>query len=219
MVILYTYDNGTYINLKNITIEEMDAKGIKRNIYVNLTNRCPCMCTFCLRKTKEMLESNSLWLNKEPDVNEVISEFESINLKQYNEVIFCGFGEPTERLYDLLEIAKYIKTRCNEMPIRINTNGLSDLMYEKNTAPLLKGLVDTVSISLNASTSEEFYRITCNKFGINSYDAMKNFAVNCKEFVPNVVFTVVDCIGTEEINACRAISDKLGIKLRVRPFE
>ena len=105
MVILYTSDNGNFISLKNITIEEMESNGIKKNIYVNLTNRCPCACTFCLRQTKKMLESNSLWLEKEPTVKEVISEFESININLYDEIIFCGFGEPTERLDAIIEVS------------------------------------------------------------------------------------------------------------------
>ena len=219
MVILYTYDKGNYINLNNISLEEMDSRGIKRNIYVNLTNRCPCSCTFCLRQTKEMSESNSLWLKREPTLDEVISEFEKLDLPQYNEIIFCGFGEPTERIDDLLEVCKYIKSKSPKIPIRINSNGLGDLVNKKSIAPLLKGLVDTMSISLNSSNAEEFYKITRSKFGISSYDEMKNFAVSCKEYVPNVVLTVVDCIGTEEINSCQKVADSLGIKLRVRPFE
>ncbi len=219
MVILYTSDHGKFINLKNITLEEMDAKNIKKNVYVNLTNKCPCACTFCLRKTKEMTESNNLWLKREPTVEEVIAEFESIDLPAFDEVIFCGFGEPSERIDDIIEIAKYIKKRCPEMPTRINTNGLSDLVNKKPTAPLLKGLLDTVSISLNAPNAEEFLEITQNIFGIESYEAMKKFALECKKYVPNVVFTVVDCIGEEEIKKSQAVCDELGIKLRVRPFE
>ena len=201
MVILYTSDNGNFINLKNITIEEMKSKGIKRNIYVNLTNRCPCACTFCLRQTKKMLESNSLWLEKEPTVNEVINEFESININLYDEIIFCGFGEPTERLDAIIEVSRYIKERNSKIPIRINTNGLVYLINKKYIEPLLNGLIDTISISLNAPTAEEFYKITKNKFGIESYDAMKKFAVSCKSYIPNVVFTVVDCIGKDAIEA------------------
>ena len=111
MVILYTSDNGNFISLKNITIDEMEARGIKKNIYVNLTNRCPCACTFCLRTTKKMAETNSLWLQKEPTIEEVIAEFESIDISLYDEIIFCGFGEPTERLDAIIEISKYIKKR------------------------------------------------------------------------------------------------------------
>ena len=219
MVILYTSDNGNFINLKNITIEEMESNGIKKNIYVNLTNRCPCACTFCLRQTKKMLESNSLWLEKEPTVDEVISEFESIDINLYDEIIFCGFGKPTERLDAIIEVSKYIKDRNPKIPIRINTNGLGDLINKKDIAPLLKGLIDTVSISLNAPTAKKFYEITKSKFGIESYDAMKKFAISCKSYIPNVVFTVVDCIGEEDIKASQKICDDLGIKLRVRPFE
>lgn len=219
MVILYTADHGKFVSLKNITLEEMDAKNIKKNVYVNLTNKCPCACTFCLRKTKKMAESNSLWLKREPSISEVIEEFESIDLPKFDEVIFCGFGEPSERIDDIVEIAKYIKKRCPEMPTRINTNGLSDLVNNKPTAPLLKGVIDTVSISLNAPNAEEFLEVTQNKFGIKSYDAMKKFALECKKYVPHVVFTVVDCIGEEEIKKSQEVCDKLGIKLRVRPFE
>lgn len=219
MVILYTYKDGVYYNLNNISLEEMNEKGIKNNIYVNLTNRCPCSCTFCLRQTKEMTEQNSLWLKREPSVDEVIAEFEKLDISKYNEVIFCGFGEPTERLDDIILIAKYLKKRRAEIFIRINSNGLSDLVNKKETAPLFKGLVDTMSISLNASNAEEYYRLTRSKFGIKSYEEMQKFAVSCKKYIPNVVFTVVDCIGEDEIKACQKVCDNLGITLRVRAFE
>ena len=197
----------------------MNEKGIKNNIYVNLTNRCPCSCTFCLRQTKEMTEQNSLWLKREPSVDEVIAEFEKLDISKYNEVIFCGFGEPTERLDDVILIAKYLKKRRNKILIRINSNGLSDLVNKKETAPLFKGLVDTMSISLNASNAEEYYRLTRSKFGIKSYEEMQKFAVSCKKYIPNVVFTVVDCIGEDEIKACQKVCDNLGVTLRVRAFE
>ena len=219
MVILYTYKDGVYYNLNNISLEEMNEKEIKNNIYVNLTNRCPCSCTFCLRQTKEMTEQNSLWLKREPSVDEVIAEFEKLDISKYNEVIFCGFGEPTERLDDIILIAKYLKKRRAEILIRINSNGLSDLVNKKETAPLFKGLVDTMSISLNASNAEEYYRLTRSKFGIKSYEEMQKFAVSCKKYIPNVVFTVVDCIGEDEIKACQKVCDNLGITLRIRAFE
>lgn len=219
MVILYTSDKGNFISLKNITIDEIESRGIKRNIYINLTNRCPCACTFCLRTTKKLAETNSLWLEREPTVEEVIAEFKGININLYDEIIFCGFGEPTERLDAIIEISKYIKKENPNMPIRINTNGLADLINKKEVAPLLRDLIDTVSISLNAPTAEEFYEITKNKFGIESYQAMKKFAVSCKPYIPNVIFTVVDCIGEDNIKASQKVCDDLGINLRVRPFE
>ena len=72
---------------------------------------------------------------------------------------------------------------------------------------------------IKTATAEEFYEITKNKFGIESYEAMKKFAVSCKSYIPNVVFTVVDCIGEDDIKASQKVCDDLGIKLRVRPFE
>lgn len=217
MVILYTYNNGVYINLKDVDITKKELG--HKNIYVNLTNNCPCSCTFCLRNTKEMAESNSLWLDREPAAYEIIGEFEKYDLTKFNEIIFCGFGEPLTRLDDLLEVAKYIKDRSRNTSIRVNTNGLADLIHKKETAPLLKDLINTVSISLNASNAEEYFRLTRSKFGIESYDAMLKFAVSCKEYVPNVIMTVVDCIGQEEIDACQVVCDTVGVPLRVRPFE
>jgi len=217
MVILYTYKNGVYINLNDISQKEKNS--IRHNIYVNLTNKCSCSCTFCLRNTKEMAKSNSLWLDREPTYDEIIAEFEKYDITKFNEIIFCGFGEPTMVLDTLLQVAIYLKNRSSNTPIRINTNGLGDLVHEKEIAPLFKELVDTVSISLNASNAEEYLRLTRNKFGIESYDAMLKFAVNCKSYVPNVVMTVVDCIGQKEIDACQVVCDKIGVTLRIRPFE
>ena len=94
------------------------------NLYVNLTNKCPCSCTFCLRQTRDhMGNSGSLWLEHEPSVEEVKKEFEKFHKNKYNEVVFCGFGEPTERIDDLIEIAGYVKSAWNK-PVRVNTNGL-----------------------------------------------------------------------------------------------
>lgn len=217
MLILYTAKNGIYTDLKDSYSNDKEL--INKNIYVNITNRCPCACTFCLRNTKELDESNNLWLDREPTVQEIVAEFEKYDLIKFNEIIFCGFGEPLVRLEDLLEVAKYLKNRNGNIKIRVNTNGLADLVHGKETAPLLKGLIDTVSISLNASNAEEYLNLTRSKFGIESYDAMLKFAVGCKEYVPNVVLTVVDCIGKEEIDTCQAICDRIGVTLRVRPFE
>ena len=217
MVILYTYNNGVYINLKDVDITSKELG--EKNIYVNLTNNCPCSCIFCLRNTKEMAKSNSLWLDTEPTTKEVIEEFEKYDLTQFNEIIFCGFGEPLTRLDDLLEVAKYLKNRSNNNPIRINTNGLADLINKRETASLFKDLINTVSISLNASNAKEYFRLTRSKFGIKSYEAMLKFTISCKEYVPKVVMTVVDCIGQEEIDACKAVCDSIGVHLRVRPFE
>ena len=190
------------------------------NLYVNLTNKCPCACTFCLRQTRdEMNHSGSLWLEREPSVEEVKAEFDKFDMQKYQEVVFCGFGEPTERLEDLLEIAAFVKEKFNK-PIRINTNGLSDLIGQKDTAPMYKGLVDTVSISLNTPNKERYYELTRSKFGIDSYDAMLNFAGNVSKYVPHVVLsTVATTLTEEEEKQCAQICERLGVTYRIRPWE
>lgn len=193
---------------------------VKTGIYVNMTNRCPCACTFCLRHNGEgVYGSDSLWLDREPTVQEVCDSIDTWDLSKYNEIVFCGYGEPTERLYDLLEVAKYIKSK-SDIKIRINTNGLADLIWNEKTAPKLEGLIDTVSVSLNATNKEEYLKVVRPKFGIDSYDAMLNFTKDCSKYVPNVVMTVVDFVTSkEEQEICGKICESVGAILRVRPYE
>lgn len=193
---------------------------VKNGIYVNMTNRCPCACTFCLRHNGDgVYGSDSLWLEHEPTVEEVCASIDTWELDKYDEVVFCGYGEPTERLEDLLKVAAYIKGK-SDIPIRINTNGLADLIWGKPTAPMLAGLINTVSISLNATNAEDYYKTVRPKFGEQSYDAMLDFTKSCVGVVPNVVMTVVDVVTSpEEQETCRKICDSLGAKLRVRPYE
>ncbi len=194
---------------------------VKQGIYVNMTNRCPCACTFCLRQNAPgVYGSDPLWLEREPTVQEVCDSIDKWDLSQYKEIVFCGYGEPTERLPDLLEVARYIKSKSS-IPLRINTNGLADLIWQKETAPMLAGLIDSVSVSLNAMDAEEYLRLTRSKFGIGSYDAMLRFTRDCTRYVPNVVMTVVgEPVTTpEEQETCRKICESVGAVLRVRPYE
>jgi len=188
-------------------------------IYVNMTNRCPCACTFCLRHHKDhVFQSDSLWLEREPTVREVCDSIDAWELTRYSEIVFCGYGEPTERLYDLLKVAEHIRSK-SDIKIRINTNGLADLIWGEPTAPKLEGLIDSVSISLNATNKEDYFQVVRPKFGIGSYDAMLNFAKACTEYVPSVVMTVVDVVTSkEEQELCRRICESVGATLRIRPY-
>ena len=195
---------------------------VKSGLYVNLTNRCPCACVFCLRQNAPgIFGSDSLWLEREPTVDEIIASIESRNLDDFTELVFCGYGEPTERLDDLLAVARHVKSVRPGMLVRVNTNGLSDLIHGEPTAAKLKGLVDTVSISLNTPDPEEYLKMCRPKFGLESWQAMLDFAKSCREYVPNVVMTIVDApVTTPEIQEkCKAITDSLGVRLRIRPYE
>lgn len=192
---------------------------VGEHLYVNLTNKCPCACTFCIRQNGDgAYGSDSLWLQHDPTLAEVKKAFEAWNLADFTELVFCGYGEPTEALEMLLLTAQYAKTLPGCPLVRLNTNGLSDLIHGKKTAYLLEGLVDTVSISLNAGTKQEYLAVTRPKWD-NAFEAMQQFAVDCKPYVKKVMFTVVDVIPKEEIEAAQQVADSLGIPLRVRKYD
>lgn len=193
---------------------------VHNGLYVNMTNRCPCACTFCLRQEKDSMDSSgSLWLEREPTVEEIKAEFLKRDMSKYEEIVFCGFGEPTERLNDLLEVAEFIKENYT-LSVRINTNGLGDLLNGKNTAPLYEGKIDVVSISLNTPNPQRYLELTRSKFGEGSFEAMLTFAKNVKAYVKTVVLSTVSTTLTPEEEAqCAEICKKLGVTYRIRPFE
>lgn len=194
---------------------------VHNNLYVNLTNKCPCNCTFCLRTHGDSVgeDVDTLWLEKEPSAEEVKAEFDKFDMSQFGEVVFCGYGEPTERLDVLVEVAAFIKEKYNK-PVRVNTNGLGSLIWEKDIAPMFKGIVDTVSISLNTPNAEKYHTLVRSKFGDISFQAMLDFAKKVKEYVPNVVMTTVaTTITEEEEKKCQAICNDLGVTYRIRPWE
>ena len=218
MIVYATHAGGKYLPLDESLRVQPEGK---RNLYVNITNHCNCACTFCLRTMKHMAEQSSLWFKgQEPTVEEVKAALATVPWDYIKEVVFCGFGEPTMRLDVLLELLRYVKQQHPELPTRLNTNGLGELENGHEFAAEFKGILDTVSISLNASNAERYLELTRSKFGIGSYDAMLNFAQNCKPYVPNVVLTIVDHVeGPEEIAKCRKICEERGLTLRVRPYE
>lgn len=192
---------------------------VHSNLYINLTNRCPCNCTFCIRHNGDgAYGSSSLWLEREPACEEVLEEFEKYDMTKIGEIVFCGYGEPMERAEDVSYIGKELKKRYPEVPVRINTNGLGDKINGRPTAKLLEGAVDIVSISLNSGNREDYNKVTRPKWE-DSFEAMLTFAEDCKKYVPKVMFTVVDVISEREINESKALSEKIGIPLRIRAYD
>jgi len=192
----------------------------KRNLYVNITNACNCSCTFCLRNMKKMAEESSLWLKKQPTVEDLKAALDGVPWQYIQEVVFCGFGEPTMQLTTLVELLHYVKQKHPELPTRLNTNGLGELEYGREIAADFQGVLDTISISLNASNAERYYELTRAKYGLQSYEAMLDFAEHSKKYVPHVVLTIVDKVeGPEEIAKCKAICERRKLTLRVREYE
>lgn len=195
---------------------------VKSSVYVNLTNRCPCACTFCLRNNASgVYGSGSLWLEREPTLDEVTASLDAQDWTRFREVVFCGYGEPTERLDVLLAAAAHMKARDPSLRVRVNTNGLSDLVNGRPTAALFAGKVDCLSISLNTDDPAEYLAVCRPSFGDAAYPAMLAFAHDAAQCVPEVVMTVVGEPVTDAAKQarCRAIAEGLGARLRVRPYE
>lgn len=190
----------------------------KDNLYVNLTNRCPNRCDFCLRTTGDKVgDSGSLWLEREPTVEEIWTDITKRDLTKYSQIVFCGYGEPTIRLSDVLTLCDKIRA-VSSISIRINTNGLSDLIHHKDTAPLFAGKFDCVSVSLNASTPENYDKLCHSVYGLEALPAILRFTKNVAKVVPHVRMTVVDTMTDEELAACRALCETTGAEFCVRHY-
>lgn len=190
----------------------------KNKVYLNITNKCPCACTFCIRSKKDAIgNASSLWLNHNPSFEEVKKAIDDFNFDGFDEVIFCGYGEPTNSFDVLVQTAKYLRQKFG-IKIRVNTNGLGSLVNERDISKELCDNVDAVSISLNCSNKEDYLETVRPKFGIKSYEEMLDFAKKCKKHTDNVMLSVVDVIGKEEVKKCQKIADDLGIGLRVRVY-
>lgn len=193
---------------------------VGNNLYINLTNKCPCACTFCIRNNADgAYGSDSLWLEHEPSMEEIIADFNKRDMSKYDEVVFCGYGEPTERLDVTLEAAAYLRSSSICPKLRINTNGLGDLIHGRSIAEELCSAFDVISISLNAPTEEDYIKVTRPRFD-NAFEGLQKFTKDCVNTgKAEIVMSVVDVIPAEQIEASRKLASELGAKLRVRTFE
>ena len=193
---------------------------VEGGLYINITNRCSNRCTFCIRSNGDgAYGSDSLWLVREPTLDEIKEAVFSRDLTKYSEVVFCGYGEPTYRLFDAVTVAKEIKKRYPCLPIRINTNGQSDLIHGCDTSPMYEGAFDAVSISLNTSNAEKYVEICHPVYKKDAFYSLVEFAKNVKKYVQNVSFSVVRQTLTEkEISECEKIAENAGVKLRIRDY-
>ena len=189
------------------------------SLYVNLTNRCSNACSFCVRQKHDGVNGkDNLWLDREPTIDEIKADFEKRDISKYDAVVFCGYGEPMIRWDDILEVAKWLKGKNPLTKIRINTNGQANLINKRDITPELKGVVDTVSISLNAENAEKYQSVCMSDFGEAAYDALLEFARLAKKYVPEVVLSVVDVMSDAEIEECQRIAQECGVSFRVRAF-
>jgi TatD family-associated radical SAM protein len=188
------------------------AYPLKDALYLNITNRCSNACLFCIRETKGGVGYN-LWLEQEPTVAEIMTAIgEPTN---YQEIVFCGYGEPLMRPEVVIEVSRLLKTY--PVKIRLNTNGLADLFLDHDILPKLKGLIDTVSISLNADNTKTYQELTRTQFREKAFPAMLAFIGRSKSAIPRVIVSVVRYPGVN-IEAASKIAQELRVEFRVREF-
>lgn len=193
----------------------------ENQVYLNITNACPCKCEFCIRNNGDSVgDADTLWFSgHSPSFEQVKEEIDTFDFSNYGgEIIFCGYGEPTCAFDVLIKTANYLKEKMPNCKLRINTNGLSDLLNKRPTAKEICSVMDTVSISLNAPTSEKYEKLCHPVFKEKSFPAILKFARECKEYDVKVKFSLVDVIPEEDIAECQALADEMGIELRVREY-
>ena len=193
---------------------------VENGLYVNMTNQCTNSCDFCIRNNGDgAYGSDSLWLMREPTKDEVWFAIRESNPTQYREIVFCGYGEPTCRLEDMLWLCGMIRDVYPSLPIRLNTNGHASLIYGEDVAPRFAGCFDTLSISLNAPSAEEYDAICHSIFGLAAFDGMFDFAKRVKEYVPRVMFSVVrQFLSPQALEECKRLCDEAGVELKIREY-
>jgi TatD DNase family protein len=191
------------------------AYAIGDALYINLTNACTLACRFCPKTHDEwMVKGHDLDLARGPSFAEVVAAIGDPT--PYREVVFCGLGEPTLRLALLKRVAAWLKERG--MPVRLNTDGLANLVHGRDVLPELAGLIDVVSVSLNAQ-DEALYDEHCQPGRRGAFQACKAFIREANRYIPEVVATALDGLPGVDIEACQRIAEnELGARFRRRVY-
>jgi TatD family-associated radical SAM protein len=194
-------------------------------LYVNLTNRCPTACVFCVKKPWAMnYHGNNLNLGgKEPSAAEIISLAAAAwAAEPFSELVFCGYGEPTMRLDVLLACARAIReSKAAPVPatlrIRLNTNGLANAVWGRNVVPELKGLVDAVHVSLNSGDPAQWAALMrpMEPWAADGFEKVKEFIREAARTLPETCATVVEGNGVD-LEKFKALAAGLGAQPRVR---
>jgi len=188
---------------------------IGNRLYLSINDRCTLECTFC-PKTQGSLKVHNfdLTMNHRPEMEEIIASVG--DPARYDEVVFCGYGEPTLRLKVLLEVAHYIKAHGGR--VRINTDGLANLVHKEDVLPKLAACVDALSVSMNAQ-DEAVYNRYCVPNLPGSFAAMLAFLEEAPKFIPDVTATAIDGLDGVDIAACERMTRKLGVHFRRRELD
>jgi TatD DNase family protein len=191
------------------------AYAIRNSLYLNITNRCTSKCYFCVTRFSDYVKGHNLRLSKEPSLDEIISAIPEDVQTRYKEVVFCGYGEPTLRLDIIKEVSRYLKKK--EMKVRLNTNGHANLIANRSVSPELKGLLDSVSVSVNALGPEEYQKTCQPQFGAKTFDKVLEFIKEIKMSVSYVEITTVLRPGID-VKQFQKFAQDFGVDFRARIY-
>jgi len=184
-------------------------------LYLNITDRCTLECRFCPKtQNRPKVRGYDLTLGERPTVEGVIASVG--DPARYAEVVFCGFGEPTLRLKVLLEVARWVKSRGGR--VRVNTDGLANLVHKDDTLPLLGECVDAISVSMNAQNAA-LYEEHCQPALPGSYQKMLDFLRAAPRHIPEVTATAIRGLPGVDIDACERLAKQLGVAFRARELD
>jgi len=191
-------------------------------MYINVTNLCTNRCKFCIRNSGDSVGGVKLVLDSEKFNHEdVIKEVKNTFSDKCREIVFCGYGEPLIKLDIVKNAAQFIKQNYPQIPVRINTNGHANLIHKRNIVPELVGLIDMVSVSLNAENADLYAELASPVFDKTiAYEAVKSFIQECAKNGIETTATVVsgfECYKID-IKKCQKIAEELGAKFRVREW-
>ncbi len=196
-------------------LEDVIAYTLHGNCYLNLTNRCTLRCGFCPKFNKNWeVQGYPLRLRQDPGVQQMLDAVGDPSA--YREVVFCGLGEPTLRLPELLQVAHKLKQAGAR--VRVNTDGLANWVYQRNIVPQLAECVDALSISLTAQ-DETTYNRHCRPPAVGAYPELLEFILCAREYISDITITAIDGLEGVDIGACEALAQRFDVKFRRRVLD
>jgi TatD DNase family protein len=190
------------------------AYSIGNSLYLNITNRCSNDCSFCIKYNSRTFGDDDLFLKTEPSFDEIMAAIAEFS--DFEEVVFCGYGESLIRLEMVKQVAAAVKQNYGTR-VRINTDGQANLVHGRNIIPELAGIVDCLSVSLNASDAETYMRLCNTPFGAAGFTAVCDFIRLASAAIPEVIASVVR-LPSVDVEACKALALSLGASFRVRSY-
>ena len=211
-------NNGNKGNNKEENRKDTYLYTLDGNLYVNLTNKCSNGCDFCVRNERTSYYGHNLWIRHgDPTAERVIADAKGFgDLARFKEVVFCGFGEPTYRVAEMVALCDYFHEKG--LKTRLNTNGQGNLINKRDITPELKGKIDFVNVSLNASCYEKYQPICRSQFKEAGFAGLVEFAKLCRRNGIPCRFSIVDCIGEDEVEACKRLAESVNVPLYIRSY-